>query len=62
MGRIKTRTVKSATKDMYELYSDEVTDNFLENKKVVYSRLDVRSKKLRNIISGYTTRLKKLDK
>ncbi|MFT4283077.1 MAG: 30S ribosomal protein S17e [Candidatus Woesearchaeota archaeon] len=62
MGRIKTRMVKSVTKDLYEKHSEEIKTDFDENKKLVDVRLDVYSKKLRNIISGYATRLKKSDK
>ena len=62
MGRIKTRMVKSVTKELYEKHPEDITINFDDNKKVVDTRLDVYSKKLRNIISGYAARLKKSEK
>jgi small subunit ribosomal protein S17e len=59
MGRIKPRRLKSVTEKTFEEHSDEYKDNFEENKAIVSSKVDVKSKKLRNIIAGYATRLKK---
>lgn len=62
MGRIKTRTIKSATRDLFEKHSDKIETTFEDNKSVVSATMNVKSKKLRNIISGYAARLKKADK
>jgi small subunit ribosomal protein S17e len=59
MGRIKPRRLKSVTEKTYEENNDLYVDNFEDNKKIVSQRLDVKSKKLRNVIAGYATRLKK---
>ncbi len=59
MGRIKTRTIKAATRDLYEKQGEKASTNFEENKELVSNNLVVTSKKLRNIIAGYTTRIKK---
>ncbi|PIN81574.1 30S ribosomal protein S17e [Candidatus Woesearchaeota archaeon CG10_big_fil_rev_8_21_14_0_10_32_9] len=59
MGRIKPRPLKSATEQLFEQYTDEFKTNFEENKQVVAKHVSVQSKKLRNIIAGYATRLKK---
>jgi len=59
MGRIKTRRVKAATLELADKYSDEFTTDFDKNKEVVSARIGPTSKKLRNIIAGYATRLKK---
>lgn len=59
MGRIKTRTVKAATRDLHDKHSDELEKDFNSNKQIVSSKMNVNSKKLKNIIAGYTTRLKK---
>ena len=59
MGRIKTRTIKAASRDLYEKHGEELTTDFQKNKKVVDERLNTSSKKLRNIVAGYTARLKK---
>lgn len=59
MGRIKTKQVKAITHDLQEKYGSEFKDNFEENKALVSSKLSGPSKKLRNIIAGYVTRLQK---
>ncbi len=61
MGRIKTRLAKAATLDLVEKHRDELTTDFDKNKEVISSKLDVPSKKLRNIIAGYATRMKKAE-
>ena len=62
MGRIKTTQIKRVTKKLMELYSDKFTPSFDGNKKVVEQFLEVRSKKLRNVVAGYATRLAKVPK
>ena len=42
-----------------EKYGDNFTKNFEENKAIVRNYVDVSSKKLRNTIAGYVTRLVK---
>jgi small subunit ribosomal protein S17e len=59
MGRIKTRLVKSITHSLLEGYSDRFSTNYEENKLKVSELVDVKSKKLRNIIAGYVTRIMK---
>jgi len=59
MGRIKPRPLKSATEQLFEQHTDEFKTSFEENKQVVAKHVNVQSKKLRNIIAGYATRLKK---
>jgi small subunit ribosomal protein S17e len=59
MGRIKPRRLKSVTEKTFEENPDDYVDNFEGNKKIVSSKVDVKSKKLRNIIAGYATRLKR---
>jgi len=61
MGRIKTRKVKSVTQDLLELHRDQFTGDFNENKLKVNELTNVKSKKLRNIIAGYATRIAKAD-
>lgn len=57
MGRIKTKFIKRVTNDLYADMEDVLTKDFDENKKIVDSKLKI-SKKLRNIVAGYATRLK----
>ncbi|MFH1590283.1 MAG: 30S ribosomal protein S17e [archaeon] len=59
MGRIKTQLVKSVTHELVKRHGEEFTTDFNENKKVVSQFADVPSKKIRNTIAGYVTRLKK---
>ena len=59
MGRIKTKFIKRKTKELLNLHRDKFTADFEQNKKLtsVYTRGS--SKKLRNVIAGYLTRLKR---
>lgn len=57
MGRIKTTLIKRLTFELLDKHGDKFKDNFEENKKIVENYIDVPSKKLRNVIAGYVTRL-----
>ena len=57
MGRIKTTRIKRVTKQLVAKHGDLFKPNFEENKKLVYELAEIPSKKLRNIVAGYTTRL-----
>ncbi len=57
MGRIKTQLIKSTTLDLLKNYPGRFSKDFGENKKVLAELLELPSKKLRNIIAGYITRL-----
>lgn len=59
MGRIKTTQVKRAGRKLMNLYGQRFTAKFEDNKKLVSEMADIPSKKLRNIIAGYATRLAK---
>lgn len=59
MGRIKTQLIKRTTEDIVSKDSEAFTTDFNENKKVLDSKLNISSKKMRNVIAGYVTRLKK---
>jgi small subunit ribosomal protein S17e len=59
MGRIKTQLIKRTTLELYGLYQDKFTGTFDENKKIVAGLVDCPSKKLKNLIAGYVTRLKR---
>jgi small subunit ribosomal protein S17e len=59
MGRIKTQLVKSATLKLMEENSEEFSKDFSKNKELVSKFTDVESKKIRNVIAGYITRMKK---
>ena len=59
MGRIKTTLIKRNTLKMFSLYKDKFTTDFIKNKLVVNELAEVQSKKLRNVMAGYVTRLMK---
>ena len=59
MGRIKPRPLKAITEEVFTQNEDKFTTDFSANKEAVLQNVDVKSKKLKNIIAGYATRLKK---
>lgn len=59
MGRIKTQLIKRLTLDLVSKYKDMFTTDFNQNKEKVESLLSGTSKKIRNVVSGYVTRLMK---
>ncbi|MBT4651104.1 30S ribosomal protein S17e [Candidatus Woesearchaeota archaeon] len=61
MGRIKTKYIKRKTKELWKLHGDKFTTDYTANKEVARTLVKTPSKKLRNIVSGYITRLKKTE-
>ena len=59
MTLIKTTLLKAVTKELMEKYGDKFDTDFEKNKEIVTKYADISSKKLRNIIAGYASRLKK---
>ena len=57
MGRIKTTLIKRITLQIFKDHREELTKDFQKNKEIVAKLADIPSKKLRNIIAGYATRL-----
>ena len=57
MGRIKTTPIKRATLALYKEHRENLTTDFSENKLRVDEYLEIKSKKIRNVIAGYITRL-----
>ncbi len=57
MGKVRTSLVKRTARKLLALYPDKFTRDFEHNKQMVKELLDVQSKKLRNQIAGYITRL-----
>jgi len=62
MGRIKTTLIKRTGMEIVNKHSDQLRDNFEDNKKVIDRLAEIKSKKLRNIIAGYVTRQQKVNK
>lgn len=57
MGRIKTTLVKRTSRQLVAESPDTFTEDFEENKKALGTTMP--SKRLRNMIAGYVTRLKR---
>jgi len=57
MGRIKTKLIKRVTHQIISEHPDKFKKDFKENKGLVSEVADIKSKKLRNVIAGYVTRL-----
>ncbi len=57
MGRIKTALVKRVTNELFEHHRERFKTDYSENKKIVSELVDIPSKKIKNIIAGYITRL-----
>lgn len=60
MGRIRTKLVKRNSKEIIEKYPDLFTSDFDNNKKSIDKVAEIRSKKLKNLILGYISKLKKI--
>eukprot|EP00735_Rhodelphis_limneticus_P009095 TRINITY_DN2537_c0_g1::TRINITY_DN2537_c0_g1_i1::g.19306::m.19306 TRINITY_DN2537_c0_g1::TRINITY_DN2537_c0_g1_i1::g.19306 ORF type:complete len:143 (+),score=56.48,sp/A5PK63/RS17_BOVIN/70.15/1e-59,Ribosomal_S17e/PF00833.13/3e-61 TRINITY_DN2537_c0_g1_i1:50-478(+) len=59
MGRVRTKTVKKASRVIIEKYYQKLTLDFDSNKKVCDEIAIIPSKRLRNKISGFVTHLMK---
>ena len=59
MGRIKTTLIKRKTKELLAAHGEKFTSDFDQNKKIIDKYTIVQSKKIRNVITGYMTRLKR---
>ncbi len=59
MGRIKTKMIKRVTLELVEKNESILSKDFDENKKILANVAEFRSKKLRNVVAGYTSRLMK---
>jgi len=57
MGRIKTQLIKRISNKLIKEHRSEFKENFKENKELVANLADIPSKKIRNVIAGYVTRL-----
>eukprot|EP00775_Hariotina_reticulata_P011660 gene11660-11803_t len=58
-GRVRTKTVKKASRVIIEKYYSRLTLDFDTNKRVCEEIAIIQSKRLRNKIAGFTTHLMK---
>jgi len=61
LGKVRTETVKRAARELVEKFPDRFTNEYEANKLAVNELMRAPSKKLRNLIAGYVTRLKVTD-
>ena len=59
MGRVRTKTVKRAARELIEKYYSKLTLDFHTNKKIFENVASVSTKRMRNKIAGFTTHLMK---
>jgi len=59
VGRIKTSSVKNIARELLEKYPDKFSIDFEKNKKVLAELAEFESKRIRNIVAGFITALKK---
>ncbi len=59
MGRIRTQFIKRLGKELMQKHNAQLKETFEENKPIVKQLLTEPSKKIRNVVAGYVTKLKK---
>ena len=59
MGRIKTQLIKRMSLKLFKDHRDELKNSFKDNKDMLSRFVNIPSKKLKNAIAGYITRLAK---
>jgi small subunit ribosomal protein S17e len=62
MGRIKTQLIKRSSKELVHKHKEGLTQDYAQNRAKISSMATIRSKKLKNVIAGYVTRLMKAEK
>ena len=62
MGRVKTVLIKREAHELMKLYGNEFSENYEKNKEVINKLISTPSKRLRNAVTGYVTKLFKLSK
>ena len=59
MGRIKTKLIKRVSFDILEKHRGKFKADFEHNKGKIAEVADIQSRKIRNSVAGYITRLVK---
>ena len=58
MGKVRTDTVKRTSRELLKRFPERFTGEFESDKQAVNELVTTQSKRLRNRIAGYVTRLK----
>jgi small subunit ribosomal protein S17e len=61
VGKVRTDTVKRISKELLKRFPDHFTGEFESDKQAVNDLVTTPSKRLRNRIAGYITRLKMVE-
>ena len=61
MGKVRPAFIKRTARELLELYRDRFKPDFEHNKRVVQELTNIKSKRTRNRIAGYITRLIKIE-
>ena len=61
MGKVRTDTIKRISRELVRRFPDRFTGDFDSDKQVVNELVITPSKRLRNRIAGYITRLKMVE-
>eukprot|EP00759_Apiculatamorpha_spiralis_P022136 PhF_6_TR2643/c0_g1_i1/m.4421/K02962/RP-S17e, RPS17; small subunit ribosomal protein S17e len=59
MGKVRTKTIKRAARQIVERYYPKLTRDYYVNKRIILDMGAIPTRRLRNKISGYTTHLMK---
>jgi len=59
MGRIKTTFIKRIAQDLFAEHGDKLTTDFEKNKEIIKELIEFDSKRMRNVVVGYITRMKR---
>ena len=62
MGRIKTAKIKASSEEIYNKHKTKFKLDFEDNKQNLIKFAEIPSKKNRNVIAGYITKLVKQGK
>ncbi|HLC39861.1 MAG TPA: 30S ribosomal protein S17e [archaeon] len=62
MGRIKTTFIKNLARELIEKETEKFSADYKKNKEIVKQLVDIKSKRMRNIVAGYITALKGKEK
>jgi small subunit ribosomal protein S17e len=62
MGRVKSTPIKSLGDDIVRQHRDKLKTDFESNKKVLDGLMEIKSKRIRNIVAGYITKKMKVQK
>jgi small subunit ribosomal protein S17e len=61
LGKVRTDTVKRMSRELVKRFPDRFTGDFESDKQIVNDVVTTPSKRLRNRIAGYITRLKMVE-